>query len=273
MTKLSPEERWKKEVMERYKAFMLSEDLERLRSEGLAILGRTQPISSEEWGQISREGMAIASYRDWYEECRLVGERFGLAQWTVQLACLLEGFDPEDYPMVLEADWPTMRVVTRSTNSVFLQHIAWHAQKLGLYAVQRDGSLESALLNLGPEPSNPLESADRPPSRNAFSIRVETPTDYPSEAAAQLNRKAAKLGKELRKRLGYKVRERLRSSPLVEKAAELNVEETPLGRGGTYDIIDEMYPGEDMKKDKARRKTTGSQRHRVRKRLIERYEE
>jgi len=273
LTKLPPEERWKKEVIERYKAFMLSEDLERLRSEGLAILGRMQLISSEEWGQISREGMGIASYRDWYEECRLVGERYGLAQWTVQLTCLLEGFDPEAYPIVLEVDWPTMRVVTRSSNAVFLQHLAWHAQKLGLYAVQRDGSLESALLNLGPEPSSQLESADRPPGRNAFSIRVEVPTDYPSEAASQLHREAAKLEKELRKRLGYKVRERLRSSPLVEKAAELKVEEAPLSLGGAYNIIDEMYPGEDMKKDKARRKTTGSQRHRVRKRLIERYEE
>ncbi|NQT71823.1 MAG: hypothetical protein HQ553_03510 [Chloroflexi bacterium] len=273
MTKLSPEERWRKEVMERYKAFMLSEDIERLRLEGLAILGRTQLISSEEWGQISREGMAIASYRDWYEECRLVGERFGLAQWTVQLACLLEGFDPGGNTMVWEADWPTMRVVTRSTNSVFLQQLAWHAQRLGLYAVQRDGSLESTLLNLGPEPSNPLRSADRPPSRNAFSIRVEVPIDYPPEATAQLHRKVAKLEKELRKRLGYKVRERLRSSTLVEKAAELKVEEAPLDKRGAYEIIDEMYTGEDMKKDQARRKTTGSRRHRIRKRLIEGYED
>ena len=128
-------------------------------------------------------------------------------------------------------------------------------------------------MNLGPEPSNPLESTDRPPSRNAFSIRVEAPTDYPPEATAQLHSKAAKLGKELRKRLGYKVRERLRSSSLVDKAKELKVEEAPLGGGGTYDIMDEMYPDEDMKKDQARRKTTGSRRHRTRQRLIEGYKE
>jgi hypothetical protein len=104
-------------------------------------------------------------------------------------------------------------------------------------------------------------------SGDIFTIRVETPTGYPPEAACQLQKEANKLARKLSEHMGHRVPKRLRSSKLVTMAEVLEVKEGPLPRGKIYDIIDKIYPDGDLSKDQQRRKLITSRRHRVRKRL------
>lgn len=214
---------------------------------------------------------------EWYEECKTLADRFGLAPWVVVLLCLLKGYEPEKDIgfMVIEAKWPRTRVVTESTDPLFLRWLAYEGKRVGLYVVQRQGSFEMTWISMDyPQPdAEPLPPSSKPPAHVAFHMTIETPPGYPPEAARELAKKACESERELRRRLGYPARERLRTSPLVSMAEELRVAEGPLPSEASYDIMDKLYQNGDLGRDKERRNLIKSRRHRLRKRLVKPYQD
>ena len=91
---------------------------------------------------------------------------------------------------------------------------------------------------------------------------------YPPEAASQLQKEAIRLARELAKRMGHEVPQRLRTSKLVAMSDVIEAEKIPLPRGKLYDIVDKIYPDGDLSKHQQRRNLTASRGHKVRKRLF-----
>ena len=274
MSKTSPQERWQKHVMERYAAFKLSGEIEKLRAEGLKILGRNNLFVAEEWNATFTQRASSEKFLIWYEKCKTVGERFGLGQCTVELACLYKGYKPEELPFVMESDWPRIIIITEVSDPVFLKRLAYEAQKLGTQLVQRRGSVEISQIYINtlpfPQEETPTMPDTMPPVNSALRARVETPIGYPPEGISQLTKEAARLEKVILSRLGYHVSLRLRNSPLVPKAYELKMNQKHLASGGSYDIIDNMFE-DDLSQDQKRRKLIKSRRYKLGKRLIEPY--
>lgn len=271
MGRLSPEELWRRHTIERFIAFKQSGELKRLHRKGLATCGRKKGFTGNEWFESFHKRYPSPEYQAWHNECEAVAEKFGLAPGTVVCACLVAGYDPEKELSVIEGQWPQLRVITEQTNSLFLQWLSYEAQRLGLYVVQRQGSVETTLLNLNSPPDSALPPSEKPPRDSAFYLRVEIPLGYPPEAARKLQEKADQLAKELSRRLGYPTPQRLRDSPLVAMADKLKVAKHPLASGEAYNIIDDIY-GENLTDDQKKRKLVASRRHRLRKRLIEPYQ-
>ncbi|MBA7676599.1 hypothetical protein ES703_84843 [subsurface metagenome] len=126
--------------------------------------------------------------------------------------------------------------------------------------------VETTLLNL--DPITTFSTLGKLNKNDTFKIDVEVPVGYPQEAASQLQKKASRLARELARRMGHPIPQRLRASKLVAMSEVLEVEKGPLPRGKLYDIVDKIYPDGDLSKDQQRRKLTASRRHKVRKRLL-----
>ncbi len=272
MAKTPPEERWRKHIIERFVALRQSGELGRLHKKGLSILGRKKRFTGEQWFKSFSKRVSCPSYREWHDECEAVAARFGLAPGTVVCACLVSGYDPRKELSVIEGQWPQIRIITKNTNPLFLQWLSHEAQGLGLYVVQRQGSVEATLLNINSPPLSALPTSQKPPRDRAFYLRVETPLDYPPEAAQKLQKEADQLKKELLKRLGYPVSKRLRTNKLIDHADDLRLEEFPLSSRGLYEIVAEKWKEGSVSEDKERRKLMKSRRHKGRKRLIKPYE-
>ena len=274
MSKLAPEELWRKHTLERFEAFRQSGALEKLRKEGLAACDRKRQFTRLEWAKSPMRKRYLSSrYMEWYHKCETVAQKFGLANWTVVCACLISGYQPAKEPFPVESKWPQIRVVTESTDTQFLAKLTYEAQLRGLYVIARHGSVETAQLYLNMEP--PPMPSSMPPKASAFYMRVETPLGYPPQAAENLERQAKRLEKELLRCLGYSVAERLRSSPLVAMADKLRVAKS-LAHNEAYDVIDDINNGETIEgqidDDNKGRKLVGSRRNKLRKRLIKPYE-
>ncbi|MFC2039308.1 hypothetical protein ACFLST_00750 [Chloroflexota bacterium] len=193
------------------------------------------------------------------------------------MACLLKGYRPEKDLLVAEIEWPRVRLVTESTDTQFLARLSYEAQRLGLYVVQRQGSVETTCLYADPVHIADLEPPPLPPSRpplqSVFKLRVETPIGYPPEAARELQKEVGRLAREILQRLGYSVPQRLRNSSLVSLADDLKAGQGPLPSGGIWDIIDELHPdvSEFSEEHQRKRESIKSRRHKLRKRLVDRY--
>ena len=274
MGKLRPEERWAEHVKERLIAFRASKDFRRLRRKGLSIIGRTKVLTVLEYWKGWSQWLSLPQYREWRDECARLGERFGLAAWTVEAACLLRNYRPDRSSLVAEIEWPRVRVVTEKGDPLFLQWLCYHAQSLGAYVVRRQGSFEATQLYLDCRipPAVELPLSRLPPRHTAFYMRVETPPGFPPEARAGMEKQAAELERELFRKLGYsKVPERLRSSPLVKKAGKFRLSTEKLPQRELYEIAGEIDAEGSVEEDRKRIKTLKTQRHRVRKRLIKPY--
>ncbi len=195
MAKLSPADRWKRHILEQIKALRLSGELKRLRAKGLASLGRKKMYTFQEWWNDFGRRATSPTYLKWYQQCSILAERFELTPGVVSILCLLKGYRPENDIglMALEANWPRVRLVTDSTNESFLKRLSYEAQQLGIYVIQRRGSIENHLLNLDPVESDHSSNASykKPGIGDKFFLRVETPVAYPPEAAAQLHKEAS----------------------------------------------------------------------------------
>lgn len=270
MGRLPSTELWRRHTLERFIAFKQSGELERLRRKGLAICGRKKRFTGGEWFKSFGRRYSSPEYLEWYHECETVAQRFGLAPWIVYCSCLVSGYKPEEEPFPVEAEWPRIRVVTNQSNPLFLEWLSYEAHRLGLYVIQRVSSVEVTHIPPNFPPSEPLLASERPLRDCAFYMRVESPLGYPPQAAQDLEKQAKRLEKELLRRLGYSVSERLRSSPLVAIADKLRVGKN-LAPGEAYQVIDDIY-GEDLTNDRERRKLVGSRRNKLQKRLVNRYE-
>lgn len=276
MGRLPSEELWRKHTVERFIAFKQSGELRRLHKKGLSIYGRKKRFTGKEWFDSFHKRYSSPAYLEWYNECEAVGHKFGLASWTVVCACLVSGYDPGKEPFPVEVQWPQIRVVTESTDAQFLARLAYEAQCRGLYVVARQGSVETTQLFMNPVPIMNLEPPAMPPSMppldSAFHMRVETPIGYPPQAGRQLHKAASRIERELLTALGYSIPQRLRTSRLVSKADDLRIAENRLPRRGLYEIVADTFDEGSVSEDERRRRTVKTQRHRLRKRLIEPYE-
>jgi hypothetical protein len=269
MAKLKPEERWNRLLLERFQAFRITGELKRLRAEGLKILGRKTLLTALEFKKLP---VREVSYLNWAGKCDVAAKRFGLAPWTVRMACLLEDYDPVNSYFPVGAQWPSIRVITVNTNSCFLRHLSYHAWSFGVRVYTERNGLKSGIISSAPEPpDHPLQAPDRPTRDEAFTIELRFPPNYPPEAAQNLSREACEFGRELLRRLGYRAAQRLRATRLLAQTDALKVNEFPLHSGDTYNIIDKMWPDEDLGRDQQRRKLVHSRRHGIRKRLTEPY--
>lgn len=95
MGKLRPQERWKKHIMERLTALKQSGELGKLRAKGLATLGRKKLFTAAEWSESFTKRGSSQEYLEWHDECKIVGERFGLAPWVVA-AVPSKGIQPRE---------------------------------------------------------------------------------------------------------------------------------------------------------------------------------
>ena len=120
MTKSSPYERWQENVFEGYDALRASPELLRLRRQGLRALGRKVMMSPNEWREIPIDFKLSPDYTAFREECRRVGADFGVNEWTVEMACLLRGYDARKAGLVVEARWPEVRVITGASDALFV---------------------------------------------------------------------------------------------------------------------------------------------------------
>ena len=275
MSKLAPEELWRRHTLERYEAFKQSGKLKELRKEGLAACGRKKRFTSLEWAKSPmRERYSSPRYMEWHHKCENVAQKFGLAVWTVVSACLISGYQPDKAGLVVESHWPQIRVITESTDEQFLARLAYETQLRGLYVISRQGSVETTRLFMNPVPIMYMEPppmpSSMPPQASAFRMRVETPVGYPPEAAKKLHKSAIQIERDILTALGYSIPKRLRTSQLVVMADKLRVANT-LASGEAYDIVDDIY-GQDLTDDRKRRKLVASRRHKIRKRLIKPYE-
>lgn len=282
---MPPQELWRKHLLERYHAFKLSGDWHLLRKEGLRILGRRALLTAAEWTATFHERASSKEYRAWHEKCTVEGQRFGLAPWVVAWTCLLENYQPEDQLHEIGSQWPSVRVITESTDPQFLAWLTYHARKLGLYVIQRHGSVEATQVFINPRPMSemmaPSNPTSLPPLHAAFHMRVDVPVGYPPNAAGQIQKEAGLLAKRLLMSLGYPPFQRLRSSSLIEMAKVLDVKKQRLPRRKLYEIVATTAPEEELEgdltnisvqKDRQKTRVLKSRKYQLRQRLVEPYD-
>lgn len=271
MPKTSPFLRWEEHVLERVAAFRQSLDLRRLRRKGLTLLGASRRLTDESFsdefwgGKVETEG-----YKAFQDDCREAGARFGLAAWTVEWICVLKSYRPEEALNVVEARWPKISVITEAKDKLFLRWLLYEATQLNLGVTQRRGAELTQLIAVSSprQPDSPLTDSNRPPLDVAMVMNVETPAGYPPEAGAELQNVAANCGRDLGRRLGYKLPQRMRSSRWASKARELRVSEEALPPGAVYKIADAIFGEQGLEDDQALRSRVKSARHRVKKRFF-----
>ena len=283
MARLPPEELWRKHLLECYYTFKLSSDWRLLRKEGMRILGRRALFTAEEWMKTFPERASSKEYHAWYEKCTIEGQRFGIAPEVVAWTCLLKNYRAEN--LLLPIQWPSIRVVTESTDEQFVTWLTYHARKLGLYVIQRLGSVEVTQVLINPLPMAwmppPPTPSSLPPLHAAFHMRVDVPVDYPPKAAGNMQKDAGLLAKRLLRSLGYPGFQRLRPSSLIEMAKTLNVQKQRLPKRKLYKIVATTAPEKELEgdltnasveKDSQRTRVLKSRKHQLRKRLIKPYD-
>ena len=283
MARLPPEELWHKHLLECYYTFKLSSDWRLLRKEGLSILGRRALLTAEEWRTSFHERASSKQYLAWYEKCTIEGQRFGIAPWVVAMTCLLKNYRAEN--LLHPIHWPSIRVVTESADEQFVTWLTYHARKLGLYVIQRLGSVEVTQVLINPLPMSampaPPTPSSLPPLHAAFHMRVDVPVGYPPKAAGNMQKDAGLLAKKLLKSLGYPGFQRLRPSSFIEMAKTLNVQKQRLPRRRLYEIVATMAPEKELEgditkasveKDSKRARVLKSRKHQLRKRLVKPYD-
>ena len=270
LVKRAPIERWREHILWGYEAFRASIDLSKLRQMGLRVLGRRRMLTDSEWWEAAKGPMTSQEYRAFQDECRTAGAQYGLAPWTVEMASLLRVYRPGKERFVVEARWPQAWVVTEATDPLFCSWLRYEARRLGLYVAHQYGSNDVRLIQVPfPErPAHPLTQDHRPPRAEAFYLRIETPPEYPSEAAAELARQLHQRGRALLRRLGYRVPQRMRRSIATPRVRKLRLGKARLDRHEVGDIAQDIYP-EIAAVDPSLRRRVKSQRYRARKRVVE----
>jgi hypothetical protein len=279
MPRLNPEELWRRHILEGYYAFRLSTDWRLLRREGMRILGRRALFTAEEWMAAFHERATSKEYRAWLDKCSIEGQRFGIAPEMVVWTCLLKNYRAEK--LLVPFRWPSMRVITESADEQFVVWLTFHARQLGLYVVQRIGSVEVTQVFVNPVPMSAMLAPARPPSlpplHAAFHIGLDFPVDYPPKAAGQMRNRAGLLAKKLLASLGYQGFQRIRPSSLLSQTEALDVKNKRLPKRMLYKIVAETAPEKDLEgdldnisveKDRKRTMVLKSRKHQLRKRLV-----
>ena len=242
MPKRSPSKRWRDDVDARYQRFSASAEPTALRKEGLRALGRRKRLTAEEWWEAAKGPMRSPAYRAFAHHCEEVGARYGLAQWTVEMACLLEGYSPGQQRHVMEAVWPSLLLVTEDADPVFHRWLLYEASRLGLDVAVRENGRDVKLIEI-PFPQRPeieLTEDHRPPAETAFVIQIEMPPTYPPEAAAELQRRAQGAARRLLRQLGYPTPRRMRKSAAAPPASKLRLDKPRLAPRESGEIAEDV---------------------------------
>ena len=279
--KITPQDRWQRDIRQRFKLFSGSGELNRLKRKGLGVIGRSKKMTSEELLTEATKGrwMRSPEYLAFQQECVAVGGRFGLNGAAVEMACLLLRYKPYRLPYVQEAQWPRLLVVTTINDEVFirwLHHHAWGALAvwgkgplLEPVVVKQEGfqRVPVVLPLAPPHAEEPTRPSTLPPVGCAFLVSLDIPLEYPPEAAADLGRASTQYGRELARRMGYDMPHRLRGSGLLRNAPKLRLDEEVLGPNEIGKMVDAIYGELDLDGDRKRQNLVKNQRHRAKKLL------
>jgi hypothetical protein len=249
----------------------------------MRILGRRALFTAEEWMTSFHDRATSKEYRAWYQKCITEGQRFGIAPEVVAWTCLLKNYRAEN--LLASFQHPSMRVVTESTDEQFVTWLTFHARKLGLYVVQRLGSVEVTQVFINPVPMFampvPPKPSSLPPLQSAFHMRFDFPVDYPPKAAGQMAKNAGLLAKKFLKSVGYRGFQRIRVSSLVSQAKILDVHEQRLTKRKLYEIVAKTAPEKELEgdidnisveNDRKRTMALKSRKNQLRKRLVKPYD-
>lgn len=286
MAKRTPEETWHTLVLESYAAFRTCPEFVELRKKGLKGLKRRKLLTEEEWWELGRSGEFLESEEceEFRQGCEELGDRYGLATGTVEFACLLKGYDPEKYPYPIANEGPRVQVVTEVADQLFFHWLAWETKALYLSwvrsgvakipepsVVHQNGSTRTGVIFIPVlvQPNDSLK--DLPPISQAFCVSFEIPLQYPPTGAAEIARAAAQFERELARRLGYKVTNRIRKSLHSDEVKKLRTEEKDLPSGSIYDIADDLLGEQDLGNDQTTRNLVKQKRHRAIKRHDNKY--
>jgi hypothetical protein len=277
MSKLKPEELWRRHTLERQEAFKQSNQVKILKKEGLAACGRKKMFAALEWARSPMNERYLSSqYMEWHNKCEEAARRFGLETETIICICLIRGYKSDKQVFPVELHSPHIRLVTENSDSQYLARLGYEAQSRGLRMIVRQGFVDTNYLLMNPVPIQlsepPPLPESMPPMYNAFFIQVETPILYPSQAATQLQEMASRLEKDILTALGYRVPKRLRSSKLVPKASKYRVNKDQLGHRGLHKIVADIYDEGSESEDQKRLKTVKTQRNKLRNRLVKPFE-
>ena len=279
--KITAQERWQRDIRQRFKLFSGSGELNRLKRKGLGVIGRSKKMTSEELLAEETKGRRMRSpeYLAFRQECVAVGGRFGLNGAAVEMACLLLRYKPYRLPYIQEAQWPRLLVVTTINDEVFirwLHHHAWGALAawgktplLEPVVVKQEGfqRVPVVLPLAPPHAEEPTRPSPLPPVGCAFHVSLDIPLEYPPEAAAELGRASTQYGRELARRMGYGMPHRLRGSGLLRNAPKLRLDEEVLEPNEIGKMVDAIYGELDLDGDRKRQNLVKSQRHRAKKLL------
>ena len=279
--KITAQERWQRDIRQRFKLFSGSGELDRLKRKGLGVIGRSKKMTSEELLAEATKGRRMRSpeYLAFRQECVAVGGRFGLNGAAVEMASLLLRYKPYRLPYIQEAQWPRLLVVTTINDEVFirwLHHHAWGALAvwgkgplLEPVVVKQEGfqRVPVVLPLAPPHAEEPTRPSTLPPVGCAFLVSLDIPLEYPPEAAADLGRASTQYGRELARRMGYDMPHRLRGSGLLRNAPKLRLDEEVLGPNEIGKMVDAIYGEADLDGDRKRQNLVKSQRHRAKKLL------
>ena len=267
MAKLSPEERNQRLLFERFAALKQSKDLKKLRKQGLLILHRQKMFTGTEWVDQHQQRITSREYIYWVNnECKKLGDLFGIASWAVAMACLVRGYRPEKGDLYIGSDWPRIEVVTEFDEPKFLKKLTYEAQNLHLPVILKRGSEETHLILVSPTGEKPV-LVKKHFIHSAFTTRMAIPVRYPPEAARNLQRRAIRIQRKLLIRLGYSVPQRIRTSSLVTQVSKLKVNKSSLPQRGIYEIVVKLYKEGDIAQDEIRHNAVKVMRHRIRKRF------
>ena len=279
--KITAQERWQRDIRQRFKLFSESGELDRLKRKGLGVIGRSKKMTSEELLAEATKGRRMRSpeYLAFRQECVTVGGRFGLNGAAIEMACLLLRYKPYRLPYIQEAQWPRLLVVTTINDEVFirwLHHHAWGALAvwgkgplLEPVVVKQEGfqRVPVVLPLAPPHAEEPTRPSTLPPVGCAFLVSLDIPLEYPPEAAADLGRASTQYGRELARRMGYDMPYRLRGSGLLRNAPKLRLDEEVLGPNEIGKMVDAIYGELDLDGDRKRQNLVKNQRHRAKKLL------
>jgi hypothetical protein len=280
MSKLTPSQKWDNIISSRLTALRTDEGFRSLCKSALNSLGRKRRHGSvEDWRVDFRNRAISSSYQEWLNGvCKPVADKFGIDEQVVSMLCLVKNFDPEkDFrPFVLEATPAKVYVVTKSADEQILRKLAYESfTRLGLPLIQETNSGEirhTIKEALDPNSLPELPRDKKLSIRTLFRIRIELPSGFPPDMANAVTKYALSVDRLLRERLGYSLPKRLRTSKYAKHAEKYKVAKRKLDRGESYDIIDNLYGGEDalgkdMALDKKRRLKVNVTRHRLKKDL------
>lgn len=195
-------------------------EFKQLAEKGLRILGRDRKLIAEDfWSRWYRDAWKSPEFQQWLKELEHAANRAGVAGWIAELAALQEEFDPGRFP--LTPSWPDVRIVCYSEDPVFQTAFDCHAREVaheyGLNLKICYASPAGLRIQVTPTyhetEDPPVPSPDtRPPVDQAVTVETVFPPLVSADDRTALTRHAARIQREVLRRLGYRITKRTQAT-------------------------------------------------------------